>query len=177
MVFAAQDRAVPQAHPDIANPTGHGGDRRSEARLRDSQRPGAAAADGGEGRGLYGQDRPRRRTLSSAEAPPPLNDAATAFLQAVRLEIVNFVNFTGFVLEEVHSRRWASVTFQGARHELVFRLEGEGAEAAAAQFLSGLDARKFDLRGHLLADVSLVAEERRPGFARIRLDALTVEEK
>jgi hypothetical protein len=90
---------------------------------------------------------------------------------------VNFMNFTGFVLEEIHSRRWASVTFQGARHALVFRLEGEGAEAAAGRFLSGLDARNFELRGHLLADVSLVAEERRPGFARIRLDALTVEER
>lgn len=103
-----------------------------------------------------------------------MTDAATAFLQATRVQLVHF---TQFVLEEIRSRRWASVTFQGARHELSFRLEGEGAEEAAGRFLSGLDARKFQLRGHLLADVSLVAEERRPGFARIRLDALTVEEK
>ncbi|MGA9581778.1 MAG: hypothetical protein WBR13_07405 [Allosphingosinicella sp.] len=110
----------------------------------------------------------------------PLTDAATALLQAVRAnisDIVNFVNFAGFVLEEIRSRHWASVTFQGARHELAFRLEGEGAEAAAGRFLSGLDARDFKLRGHLLADVSLVAQERRPGFARIRLDAVTVEER
>ncbi|HEU0097804.1 MAG TPA: hypothetical protein VFQ67_03425 [Allosphingosinicella sp.] len=81
------------------------------------------------------------------------------------------------MLEEIRSRRWASVTFQGARHELAFRLEGEGAEAEAGRFLSGLDPRNFALRGHLVADVSLAAQERRPGFARIRLDALTVEEK
>ena len=105
--------------------------------------------------------------------PPPLTDAATALIRAVR---VHFVHFAGFVLEEIRSRRWASVTFQGARHELAFRLEGEGAEDAAARFLSGLDARAFALRGHLLADLSLVAEERRPGCARIRLEALTVEE-
>jgi hypothetical protein len=98
-------------------------------------------------------------------------------LQAIRADVVKFRNFTGFVVEEIRSRRWASVTFQGARHELVFRLEGEGAQEAAGRFLSGLDARNFELRGHLVADVSLVAEERRPGFARIRLDALTVEEK
>ncbi len=104
----------------------------------------------------------------------PLTDAATAFLQAIRVQLVHFA---GFVPEEIRSRRWASVTFQGARHELAFRLEGEGAEAAAGRFLSGLDARNFELRGHLLADVSLVAEERRPGLARIRLEALTVEEK
>ena len=87
------------------------------------------------------------------------------------------MNFEGFALEEIRSRRWASVTFRGARHELAFRLEGEGAEAAAGRFLSGLDARNFALRGHLVADVALVEDERRPGFARIRLDALTVEEK
>jgi hypothetical protein len=81
------------------------------------------------------------------------------------------------VLDEIRSRRWASLTFQGARHELAFRLEGEGAEAAATHFLSRLEARNFALRGHLLADVSLVAQEQRPGFARIRLDALTVEER
>jgi hypothetical protein len=87
------------------------------------------------------------------------------------------MNFEGFGLDEIRSRRWASVTFQGARHDLAFRLEGEGAEEAAGRFLSGLDARHFELRGHLVADLSVVAEERRPGFARIRLDALTVEER
>ena len=105
--------------------------------------------------------------------PPPLTDAATALLRAVR---VHFVHFAGFVLEEVRSRGWASVTFRGARHEIAFRLEGEGAEAAAERFLSGLRASEFALAGHLLADVSLVAEDRRPGCARIRLEALTVEE-
>lgn len=103
-----------------------------------------------------------------------MTDAATGFLQAIR---VTFENFAHFEIEEIRSRRWASVTFQGARHELVFRLEGEGAEEAAERFLAGLDARNFALRGHLVADVSLVAQERRPGFARIRLDALTVEER
>ena len=77
----------------------------------------------------------------------------------------------------MRSRRWGSVTFQGARHELLFRIEGAGAESAAGRFLDGLDARNFELRGHLVADVSLIAEERRPGSARIRLDVLTVEDR
>ncbi len=105
--------------------------------------------------------------------PPPLTDAATALLGAVH---GHFVHFAGFVLEEATSRRWASVTFRGARHELAFRLEGEGAEEAAGRFLSRLRARDFRLRGHLLTDVSLVTDERRPGCARIRLEALTVED-
>jgi hypothetical protein len=102
-----------------------------------------------------------------------VTDAATAFLRAVR---DRFDHVAGFVVEEVRSRGWASVTFRGARHDLVFRLEGAGAEEAAARFLGGLEARDFRLRGHLLADLSLIAEERRPHFARIRLEALTVED-
>jgi hypothetical protein len=108
--------------------------------------------------------------------PPPAPlaaDAGTAFLRAVR---VHFVHFAGFVLEEMRSRGWASLTFRGARLELAFRLEGEGADGAAARFLSGLRAGDFRLRGHLLADLWVVSEERRPGCARIRLEALTVEE-
>ncbi len=103
-----------------------------------------------------------------------MTDAATALLRAVR---VHFVHFAGFELEELHSRGWASVTFRGARHELAFRLEGEGAEEASARFLGGLQARDFALSGHLLADVSLVKEERRPGCVSIRLEALTVEDR
>jgi hypothetical protein len=104
---------------------------------------------------------------------PPPTDAATALLRAVR---AHFAVIAGFVVEEIRSRAWASVTFAGARHELAFRVEGEGAGEAAGRFLSGLDARDFELHGHLLADISLVAEERRPGLARIRLEALTVED-
>ena len=172
MVFAAPDRAFSQAHPNVAHPAGTGCVGRSSARISDTEGPGAAAAHGEEDPGLSGPG--RARAGISAFPPPPLTDAATAFLQSIRVQLVHFA---GFVLEEIRSRRWASVTFQGARHELAFRLEGEGADEAAGRFLSGLDARNFTLRGHLLADVSLVAQERRPGFARIRLDALTVEER
>lgn len=177
MVVAAQDRGISQAHPNIAHPAGAGCDGRSQARFPDPQGPGPAASNGGEDPGLYGPGRTRigrPAPAGSPWSPPPLTDAATALLQAVR---VSFASFAGYVLEEIRSRRWASVTFQGARHELAFRLEGEGAEEAASRFLSGLHARNFPLRGHLVADVSLVSEERRPGLARIRLEALTVEEE
>jgi hypothetical protein len=101
------------------------------------------------------------------------NDATTAFLRAIR---VNFATFGGFALEEIRSRSWASATFVGARHELAFRLEGEGADAAADRFLSSLGVAEFALRGHILADLALVSEERACGWVRIRLEALTVED-
>jgi hypothetical protein len=94
----------------------------------------------------------------------------------VRAIRVAFAGAGKFTLEELVSRAWASVTFSGSRQELTFRVEGEEAEAAAARFLSGLKAAEFPLSGHILADIALVSEERRPGCARIRLEALTVEE-
>jgi hypothetical protein len=103
----------------------------------------------------------------------PANDATTALLRAVRAMLESAAHF---VIEEVRSRSWASVTFSGARHELAFRLEGEGAEAAAARFVAGLEAAEFPLRGHILADIALVGEERRPGCAHLRIEALTVED-
>jgi hypothetical protein len=102
-----------------------------------------------------------------------LNSAATEFLKAIQ---VSFVSFPRFEVEEIRSRGWASATFTGARHELRFRVEGDGADEAAERFLCDLEAAEFDLRGHIVADLALVSEERRPGFARIALEALTVEE-
>jgi hypothetical protein len=80
-------------------------------------------------------------------------------------------------VEEIRSRSWASATFAGARHELTFRIEGEGAGAAADAFLATLTAAEFDLRGHILADIALVSEERTDeGLVRISLEGLTVED-
>lgn len=101
-----------------------------------------------------------------------MKDATTAFLKALS---VNFVNFA-MTIEEIRSRSWASVTFTGARHELTFRIEGEGAAAAADRFLENLEAAEFDLRGHILADIALVSQERSGDWIRISLEGLTVED-
>ena len=101
-----------------------------------------------------------------------INDATTALLRALR---VNFVNFA-FRLEEIRSRNWASATFVGARHALTFRLEGEGAEAAAEGLAQGLDFAVTPLRGHILADLALVSQERLADGVRVALEALTVED-
>jgi hypothetical protein len=102
-----------------------------------------------------------------------MTDAATALLKAIRVLIGDAARF---VLEELHSRAWASVTFNGARHELAFRLEGVGAGEAAGRLLSGLAAAELPLPGHVVADIALLSEERRPDRATIRLEALTVED-
>lgn len=106
-----------------------------------------------------------------------VNDPATALLRSIA---VKFLNFPGLVVEGVKSRSWASATFTGARHEVDLRLEGAGAAAAAAAFLENLECAEFDLRGHILADISLVSDQRHwsPGCeqVRLRIEALTVED-
>lgn len=78
-------------------------------------------------------------------------------------------------VERHECRDWASVTFSGARHRLVLRLEGEGAAAEADRFLDGLAEREFALEGHILADIALVADERDGQAVRLTLEALTIE--
>lgn len=109
---------------------------------------------------------------------PVTNDATTAFLRALRNR---FADFRAIAFEEVRSRSWASATFTGARHTVAFRLDGPGAEWAADAFLADLDTAEFRLRGHILADIALVSDERTKGAGgepnvRIRLEALTVED-
>jgi hypothetical protein len=100
-------------------------------------------------------------------------DSATALLRAIAARLD-----AEFELEEICSRSWASATFTGARHELALRIGGDGAGAALSAFLAGLAAAEFELRGHILADIALVSEERRDGEDELllKLEALTVED-
>ena len=106
--------------------------------------------------------------------PGALNDATCAVLRAIRTALDGCA---GLVVEDICSRSWASVTFSGARHELTLRLEGEGAESIAESFLAGLDDAEFALGGHIMADIALAWQERRPGCVRLGLEALTVEDR
>lgn len=102
-------------------------------------------------------------------------DAAEALARALRKELARFAGT--LEIEEIASRRWASITFTGARHRLALRLTGPGARAAADAFLDGLGEREFDLKGHIVADIALkggVAEEGEDAV-RLTLEALTVE--
>ena len=106
-----------------------------------------------------------------------VDDAATALLRGIG---ASFRGFAGqFRVDELSSRSWASVTFTGARHQLAFTLEGEGAAAAADAFRAAMAEAEFDLRGHILADIALAGEERTEAGDRVgmRIEALTVEDR
>ena len=93
---------------------------------------------------------------------------------------MNFVNFTGkAAVEPIAQTEWASVTFTGARHSLRATLEGDGAVGAAADFLGAMGELELPIPGHIVADIALVAEERRDGgaYACLELEALTIEDR
>jgi len=95
---------------------------------------------------------------------------------ADRLRRALFADLAGpAIVEALESRSWASITFSGERHRIVLRLAGEGADAAADRFLDGLAEREFALDGHILADITLVSDDRRGDSVRLTLEALTVE--
>jgi hypothetical protein len=102
-------------------------------------------------------------------------EAGVALLRSIG---ARFTDFGGlYRVHEIRSRSWASVTFNGARHEFEFSLQGPGAGAAADAFLSARDESGFELRGHILADLTLVRDTRPwPGGVWLRFEALTVED-
>ena len=103
-------------------------------------------------------------------------DAGTALLHALAAAFAPFAG--AYRVDELVSRSWASVTFSGARHRVVFSLEGAGAARAADAFIAEMREAEFALPGHILADIVLTGEERSADGQRIqvRLEALTVED-
>lgn len=103
-----------------------------------------------------------------------MNDPTSSLIRALR------TRFSDLTVEQAESRSWASGTFIGTRHKLTFRSEGEHAEASADAFLIDLSEAEFDLRGHILADITLLSHTRGEGasgpLVRIGLEALTVED-
>lgn len=70
-------------------------------------------------------------------------------------------------------RRWASVTFTGARHRLTLEAS---AGAALDRWLAALPEHEFALSGHIVADLAVAGMRRGEDRTEIDLEVLTVEE-
>ncbi len=80
----------------------------------------------------------------------------------------------GCAIEPRHSgwARWASATFQGARHKLTLTATtGEGFDA----WIGKLDQAELPISGHVVADVQVVALRRAGSRVEADIEALTVE--
>ncbi|KQN71145.1 hypothetical protein [Sphingomonas sp. Leaf62] len=94
-------------------------------------------------------------------------DAATLLERRLRIaaEAAGAVVSVG----EAGWTRWASATFVGARH----RLTVSGSGVAFDAWLAALPEADLPLRGHLVADVAVVARTSKD----VVLEVLTVEER
>jgi hypothetical protein len=70
--------------------------------------------------------------------------------------------------------RWASATFTGARHTL--GLSAQPCPALIA-WIAGLPEAELRLRGHLVADLAVVAVRNAGAEIAVELEVLTVEER
>lgn len=77
-------------------------------------------------------------------------------------------------IDAVDWSRWASATFTGARQTVT--LVGDGSPAFEA-WLAGLPEAELPLRGHLVADLAIVARRRLTIGVEIAMEILTVEDR
>jgi hypothetical protein len=89
-------------------------------------------------------------------------------------------HFPDFRVEQAESRLWGSGAIAGTRHRIGFSSQGERSDACADLFLADLGSDGFEMRGHLLADIALVSDERSGSnvdrSVRIAIEALTIEQ-
>jgi hypothetical protein len=72
---------------------------------------------------------------------------------------------------------WQSLTFTGERHEISLRVAARDAEAAVARLSCGLAEAEWNLRGHVVADIVIVAQRVEPdGAIAVDLEALTLSD-
>ena len=84
----------------------------------------------------------------------------------------------GFLLSELRSEAWHSLTFAGERHRIDLRIPGPGAAAIADVLTRDLADAEFAIPGEIVADIAVEGAmiEHPDGTISLTIEALTVEE-
>jgi hypothetical protein len=77
-------------------------------------------------------------------------------------------------ITEAEMQRWASATFAGAQHRLTL---ASTASPLLDSWLAALPEAEFNLRGHLVADLTVMRVSRDGDAVSVALEVLTVEER
>jgi hypothetical protein len=77
-------------------------------------------------------------------------------------------------IERATSRPWASALFEGRRHVIRLKLEGEDAPARRALLAQGLEEAEWTLPHHFVADICVDAQGEETDNLWIELSALTI---
>lgn len=76
----------------------------------------------------------------------------------LRAALLQLAEGQGQVLSH-KEKPWASITFAGTRHELVFEFTGVTAGKAGERFIEALPDHEFTIPGQLVADAAISAVE------------------
>ncbi len=73
-------------------------------------------------------------------------------------------------------KAWASATFTGMRHTIEMDFTGPQDVAAGKALAAWLHEREFNLKGHIVADISVTQETHVADTLTLEIEALTVED-
>jgi hypothetical protein len=105
----------------------------------------------------------------------PLSAAAALLLRSLLLR--SGLGQDRIFLSKFRSVDWQSLTFTGERHEIGLRLLGPGAEDALDRLRDGLGDAEWELNGHVVADILIVATHASgDGSIDLDLEALTLSD-
>jgi hypothetical protein len=80
-------------------------------------------------------------------------------------------------ISKFRSIDWQSLTFTGERHEIGLRLTVPDADLALARLRDGLAEAEWNLKGHVVADIVIIAARPSPdGSIDVDLEALTLSD-
>ncbi len=80
-------------------------------------------------------------------------------------------------ISKFRSVDWQSLTFTGERHEIGLRLAAPDPDEALARLRDGLSDAEWDLNGHVVADILIVATQPSSvGSIDVDLEALTLSD-
>lgn len=79
------------------------------------------------------------------------------------------------LLEGSDSAPWQSLLFDGGRHRIAIRLDGEKVDEAIEALCDEITAPGFEIPGHVVAEINVTGIDRDAGHAVVRLDALTIQ--
>ena len=106
---------------------------------------------------------------------PVLSTAAAGLLRA--LVARSGAGREQFLLSDVRSTEWRSLTFSGERHRIALRITGPHSESFAQRMVHRIEDSEFAIPGVLVADIAVTEgpARQRDGSVAVTLEALTLE--
>jgi hypothetical protein len=101
-------------------------------------------------------------------SPLPSDRAQAALLRALK-------PWGPFTVLGARTVPWMSGTFDGARHRIALRLDGENAAVRAAELQAALPEAELPIRGGFVADI-VVAARIESDAPVVAIEALTIDE-